>query len=621
MKKIISALLALALVFSVCSVAFAVNGTKTSCGGNCSDCPTIIIPGIGQSNVWLLNEDGSYATDDSGDKINCFPAYAPVMPLVKIALVPVLLSLIFQRDIGLSKALTSAIDLCFGMNMSDGDGKCIGNVEVEKYPYSLAECSEEEKNYIYGCIPLKGYLNDYDEDHLYFFSYNSFGNNIAIVDELYDFIQMVKRDTGHDKVNIVPISLGGTVANGLLEYYGESNPDGKNVYKDLNKVVYIVPALDGSSIVGDIYKKQLTFLDKDYLYNGFLEKLMDEDEARLIENALRLFPDTVLMNALSNTVDALINDVLKNCTNMWALVPSADYPAAARRVLTGAEDAGIRAQTERYYQAQLNSDKNILKLLDYGIKVYNVVDYDVPLYNVGKSWNVENADGVIDLDSTSMGAYAANCGETLPKGYVQKNTNCSVPGHNHISPDHVVDASAGLLPDTTFYFDNQNHESTGGNDIIMQLASKILSTDEIETVYSDPNFPQFNVGRNTKRLIRDDLPRAKAVDQSKLSEEDRAELNAAIAEAERVLSSTIAVDGEAEAARARLIAILQKIGEYEPAKAEKESSFGKAMVKLSLWLYKYYGTSGYTQMPLKTVQNLFELLNDILNKIFSAVKL
>lgn len=155
----------------------------------------------------------------------------------------------------------------------------------------------------------------------------------------------------------------------------------------------------------------------------------------------------------------------------------------------------------------------------------------------------------------------------------------------------------------------------------MQLASKILSTDEIETVYSDPNFPQFNVGRNTKRLIRDDLPRAKAVDQSKLSEEDRAELNAAIAEAERVLSSTIAVDGEAEAGRARLIAILQKIGEYEPAKAEKESSFGKAMVKLSLWLYKYYGTSGYTQMPLKTVQNLFELLNDILNKIFSAVKI
>ena len=63
MKKIISALLALALVFSVCSVAFAANGTKTSCGGNCSDCPTIIIPGIGQSNVWLLNDDGSYATD------------------------------------------------------------------------------------------------------------------------------------------------------------------------------------------------------------------------------------------------------------------------------------------------------------------------------------------------------------------------------------------------------------------------------------------------------------------------------------------------------------------------------------------------------------------------------
>lgn len=619
MKKVVSIILAIALVLSGTALTAFAAQTKTECGGNCSDCPTVIIPGIGQSNVWLLDDDGSYALDDNGNKINCFPAYAPVMPLVKIALVPLVLSLLFQRDVGLSKALAEAVDLCFEMNMSDGNGVCTGNVEVEKYPYSLAECSKEEKDHIYGCIPLNDYLGDYSEDHLYFFSYNSFGNNIAIVDELYEFIQTVKKETGHDKINLVPISLGGTLANGLLEYYGESNPDGKNVYNDLNKVLYIVPALDGSSIVGDIYTKELAFLEKDYLYNGFLEELMAEDEARLIENVLRIFPDSVLMSVLNNTVDALIEDVLKNCTNMWALVPSEDYPRAAAKWLKGEENAEIRAQTERYYQAQLNSDANILKLLDYGIKVYNLVEYDQVLYNVGKSWNVENADGIIDLDSTSMGAYAANVGETLPEGYVQQNTRCTQQGHNHISPDNVVDASTGLLPDTTFYFDGQNHESTGSNDIIVRLATKILATDDIETVYSDPNFPQFNIGRNTKKLIRTVLPDAKRVDTSTLSAEDAAALNAAIAEAERIIASTVGVAGEAEAARDELTAILRRIGVYSPVEEEEASAFDNAMIKLSLWLYDNYGTAGYIQMPMMSVQKLLAAINGALNKIFAII--
>ena len=41
---------------------------------------------------------------------------------------------------------------------------------------------------------------------------------------------MVIEETGHDKVNIVPISMGGSIANGLFDYY----PD---VMDNLNKVV------------------------------------------------------------------------------------------------------------------------------------------------------------------------------------------------------------------------------------------------------------------------------------------------------------------------------------------------------------------------------------------------
>lgn len=612
MKKIISLVLAAAMLLSVCVIGSSAQAPETKaatvkaeCGGDCEQCPSVVVPGIGQSNVWLLDDDGNYKLDADGERINCFPAYFDIGPLVAKLLFPVLLTLITQQDL-LSDALANAVADCFYMNTSDINGKSPDCIEVEQYPYSLAECSEYEKEYIYDCIPLKSYADAAGEDHLYFYAYNSFGNHADIVDGLYEFIQQVKEETGHDKINLVPISMGGEVANGLLEYY----PD---VHDDINKLVYIVPALDGSTIVGDLYTKNLVFLDKQFLFNGFLEGLMDEEEARMIEVIARIIPDEVLMSCLNATVDKLVDDVLRTNTNLWALVPSAYYPEASQTLLAGDEYKEIKRQTDRYYQAQLNSDANILKVIEAGGRVYNIVDYDVPLYVIGGYWNNDNADGVIHLDSTSMGAHSAICGETLPEDYVQQNINCSNPDHNHISPDRVIDASTGLLPDTTFYFDGQNHEKTARNDIIISLAIDLLLRDDIVDVYSDPGYPQFNIARDP-RGIKSRLADAKAVDQSKLSQEDKAELNAAIAEAEAIIGNTAGVAGEMEASEARLRAILVKIGVYAPPEEEEEPS--DFFTKLSLFLYENYGSNGFIEMPELTLNNILTAIAEFVSANF-----
>lgn len=604
MKKFVSVILALVMAFSaVTAGAFAAASSyKTECGGECDTCPSIVIPGIGQSNVWLLDDNGDYVLDADGERINCFPGYFDIAPLVVKLIAPLLLSLVTQQDVLLSSTLADALADCFYMNSSDLNGKAPDCVEVEKYPYSVAECSEYEKDQIYGNIPLLDYSAQAGEDHLYFFAYNSFGNHLDIVDELYNFIQQVKAETGHDKVNIVPISMGGTVANGLLEYY----PD---IHEDLNKIVYIVPALDGSTIVGDVYTKNITFLDKDYLYNGFLEGLMDEEEARMIEVIARIIPDDLLAKCLDVAVDELLDRVFKTNTNMWALCPSAYYPSAAAALLSDPECAEIKRQTEIYYRAQVNSDANILRMVENGVKVFNIVDYDAPLYNIGNAWNADNADGVIQLDSTSMGAYSALVGETLPADYVQKNTHCDNPEHNHISPDRVVDASAGLLPDTTFYFDGQNHEKTARNDIIIKLATELLATDNIEDVYSTPDYPQFNVARDARGLKNNVLPDAKAVDQSNLSAEDKAELNAAIAEAEEVLARTAGIEGDIEASETRLRAILTKIGVYAPEEEEEPS---ETFTGISLWLYKNFGTDGFSEYPQQLIRRFLEAVSEFI---------
>lgn len=605
MKKIVSFILVFALAVSMLSISASAT-FKTECNGECDTCPAIVVPGIGQSNVWALDKNGDYLLDSDGDRISCFPAIFNVGSIVAKVLVPALLTLTLQSDIGLSGALCSVVLDAFAVNLCDENGKNTGNIEVEKYLYSVAECSEYEKEQIYDNIPLQAFAQVAGEDHLYYFAYNSFGNNADTVKELYEYIQMVKKETGHDKVNIVPISMGGSLANALLDYY----PD---VMNDLNKVVYIVPALNGSTIVGDLYTKNFAFFDTDFLYNGFLEALMDEEDARMIEVIARILPDQVLSKVLKKVANCLVEDVAANITSLWGLCPKEYYPEAAEALLGSKPE--IKKQTDRYYQAQCNSLDNIQKLVDNGVQVFNIVDYDVPLYLIGNSWNDDNADGVIHLSSTAMGVHSAICGETLGEGYQQANTskNCSDKSHNHISPDNVVDASTGLLPDHTFYFDGQNHEQTARNDAIIALATRLLSSNDIQDVYSTPDFPQFNGRRDPRDLKNHYIPEAKSVDVSALSEADAKELAEAIAEAEAFVNATACYDGQQEEIEERLINILVKVGAREAEVPEEPSTF---FTNLSLWLYDNYGPNGFIEMPVLTVINIFKLITNLIGSLF-----
>lgn len=484
MKKIVSVFLCIAMVFSM----FAMSTSAFTAGGECNngDCeyyPTIIIPGLGQSNVWLVDDNGEFVLDDEGNKTGVFPGIVDLGSIIKTAIAPLLLSVVTQSDKGFSDAVAEIIDSIFGINKCDEYGRTSKNVVTEKYPYSLADCTEEEKEAPYHHVPLNLHESCFPEDHLYYFSYNSFGNHIDITKELYDYIHMVMEQTGHDKVCISPISQGGTISNALFEYH----PD---IMDCIAKVLYIVPCLDGTTLIGDVFTGKIRLTDPDALYNGLLSTFFDVETASMIETLVRILPDEVLIAGLEKGVDVLVNDIMTMSTSMWAMCNSASYPEAAEKYLKDRPE--LKKQTDKYYQAQLNSKKNIQKLVDKGVEVLTVAEYDIQMYGIGYSFTDENADGMIPLASTSMGTYAANVGETLPEDYKQANTskNCSDPTHNHISHDRVVDASTGLLPDTTFYFEGQKHEQTALNNTVLTLALRIIEN-KITDVYSDPAYPQF----------------------------------------------------------------------------------------------------------------------------------
>ena len=601
-KSAICLFLCVILLSSFAVLGFTDSTRITTCGDDCEFYPTIIVPGLGQSSVIVTDDNGNPLLDKDGKKISAFPAWIQTDKIVAKAVMPALASLALQRDAGLSDAFADIIDLVFGINACDLNAQVVTNTATEKFPYPYSKYSEYEVGIVNMHIPFEKYPTELPRDHLYYFTYNSFGNHIGLADELYEYIQMVKEQTGHDKVNLVPLSQGATIFSAMLEYHPE-------VMDQIHKVLLVVPAIGGSIIIGDVFNGRINFLDKDYLYNGFSEelRLLDEYTARLIEILARILPDEVLMATLEKGVKHLVENTMIRSTSMWALCPPEDYPSAAEKYLSTPEMANIKAQTDKYYQAQLHAHDNIRKLVDKGAQVFDIAEYNFPVINVGENWNKMNGDFIIHLNSTSLGSYSANCGETLPEGYQQKNTNCSDPSHNHISPGNVVDASAGLLPDTTFYFDTMRHDQTQHNDVILKLAMRLIADDEIKDVYSSPDFPQFLSGRNVEKLLVL-LNTAKSLQASGRS---NAEIDAAVAEAQATFDNNLATGEEIKEKENKLRDCLVKAGAAEKEKEEKDPSF---LRRISLFLYDNFGTNGYSEIPGLTIRNLFERIKNIFVK-------
>lgn len=605
-SKLTAMFVALALVFLVGVPAFAAPDEEilTECKGNCDQCPSLVIPGIFQSEVFLYDENGEIAVNADGQQYEGPFYLESTMEIVKVALskalVPLIMALVLQRDVAdmLATNVGEAIGEILMTNIKcDENGDPIKDIRATKYGASVEYLSEHDREHILDNVPLQKYIEVAGADHLYFFSYYSLGNMIDTTEELYDYIQLIKKQTGHDKINIVPISQGGSIANMLLQMYKDKDRD---ISEDINRIVYVVPAKNGSSLVGEIIEYGLLD-DDEAIYSYMIPKLLEGDwYSYLINFALRIFPKDVLNSILDSAVKGLV-DGLKYSTLIWGLCPKENYPAGAEMYLSDESTKEIRRQTDIFYQAQCNADQNILDAIDLGVKVFDICGYNYSLYAIVDCWDNVNADGIIQLESTSMGAVSYGVDVELPEGYVTENPNCTNPDHNHIDPHNIVDARAGLLPDHTFYFYNQNHERTGSNDVVMRLAVDLLTDENFVDVYSYPDkYPQFNTARNTKGIIND-INAAKTMDFSALDPAVAAELEAAIVKVEAELENTVVDNESLDAAKEEFYAARAKArGEqYPPENDDKINAILSKIFKFASDVtYKFYGPRGWFDIML-----------------------
>lgn len=431
--------------------------------------PCIIIPGIGQSKMELL--------DDSGNKIKmAWQLQVDTDKIINDLKLPLIRSIILRSDLGLSKKMRSVIADVVDPIATNDDGTMKNNIRVVDYPQSLADCTEEERNYIYRMVPTQRLSKIIGEDKMYFFAYNSFGEPYETAKKLDCFIEKIKKEHNCDKVNLIPVSLGGAVSIAYFDAYGEKN--------DIKRVLYFVAALQGTYTISDIMALRI----KSEQALSLVEFLFPRKVAELLRKILRLLPDKVSNKLMLAAVEGLIETAILHCPSLWSTIPPTEYDCLSKKLLSDGKFSELKAKTDRFYSAQKNFPEYIKTLEAQGTKFFAIAGYGLQLLPIVKSDSI-SSDGVINISSASMGATAAKLGEKLK---VTDNNDC-------ISPDKTIDASTSLWKDSVWYFKNQQHDDTAYNDTALNIAAKALSDDSFTSVYSDPNFPRFcNASDNRK---------------------------------------------------------------------------------------------------------------------------
>ncbi len=618
MNKTIRKLIAIVLCFACFSSAFALCATattKTDCGGSCEHSPVIVLPGINHSPTHLYDEnDNPVMNGDSqvGGTLLILNEAALSGDVIAKAILRVLLTIALQTNVKIDELAYELVCDLFKYQRCDENGDHVENLKTQRWNYSLEYMTEDELDWTYRMVPMKPLVDEIGEDHVYFFTFNLVGDPMDSADDLKEYIEMVKEQTGHDKVTLLPVSLGGTILTAYLDKYG---------YEDLDQIVNAVACLDGTDIIADMYAREWR-LDDEYLYHEFIAKIFVESEGSptlgyLINTLLHILPRSGINALLTGAMSGILDTLMLNCPQFWAMLPSYRYEALAERYLS--DQPVLKERTDRFQQARLNLKQNILDAVADGVRVNSIAGANLDLgeqmytyFNIVASAEKVNSDGIINLSSTTLGATGANSIYTLSDIEYEKNTYCTNPEHNHISPDNMVDVSTSILPENTWIFLDQHHE-VGYNDVVLNLAKAIILGD-VTDVNDDPvNYPQFNGACYTQSMRRWKLPDAKKVDRSKLSEEDKAELNAAIAEAEDVLKMTVADQERVEKAENRLIAILHKVGAegYENITVEEESAldpiledFTCAMSKASLLLFGGGSPVDRVLSPIRSLKDL-----------------
>lgn len=469
MKKIFALILCVVIVFG--SVSASAITTD-----DCNNYPVVIVPGYAGTPFYRIDES-------TGEEINVWkPTGDQLIDALKEEILAIGKAL-GDLTTGEVRSLADTLGQLFLEHLGDigcnPDGS--SKYDLMKYRYSPEEtrdsvilAEDDLKCRMEGeiCDNLAKYIG---HENLFAFLCDFRMGSADCAAELNDYIKQVKELTGKDKVNIYAVSHGGQVAGTYLSLYGTQG--------DVENAVLTIPALGGAVLAADIMSGDVKF-DEELLLRFVQCGFMLEEDLNWLMEAEFL----EIVDPLINALIPYVGQVLFTWGSMWDFVPCDRYEELKEKLLDPVENAGIIEKSDRmHYEIMPGYAESFKKVQATGTNISILAGYGVPSI-VGTQ---ENSDAIISLQA-STGAKVAPFGERFADGYTQEVAT----GLYQVSPGMEIDASCGYLPYNTWYVDGYFHGMTYKDTYLIDLAEKLLLTDEIKDVTSNEEFPQFHASTN-----------------------------------------------------------------------------------------------------------------------------
>ncbi len=478
MKKIIALVLSAAILLGICVPAFA----TSSDGCDCGVLPTIYVGPLGNTDI--------YENADTENERTLFRPDTKTILEIVFKVLPSLMTLPLPGGYDrLGDALIKSVGDAMGAMALDGNGNSAENVTVKiDLPTD----------------PAHGVDRDY------YFHYDWRLDPIEVAGQLDDFIQHVKKLTGHDKVYFRASSMGGVTAMAYFNEYG---------YDDVEGCIFQCCPILGTSMAGDLLCRKLVLEPRAlldfgidgippydfggtllyFLFNGlYYSGLVD---------LVYAFADKLLLNLQDRIFDELLTPVFGTILGLWAFVPDEVYEEAKKINLDPETQAGLIAKADYYhYSVQCRAEEILEDAMASGTRIMIVAGYDIQATPFIESYK-DDSDNTVDTKYASVGAVVAEYNGTLGEDYVCK-ADC---GHNHLSPDNRIDASTCVLPENTWFIKGMLHSNC--HDGISEMYKWFLYSEEPVNVWSNPAYPQF---------LENDKPNLRVIAMGNFAEGEKA---------------------------------------------------------------------------------------------------
>lgn len=464
MKKFLSLILCLTMIFSLALPCFAVY----------EEYPTIYVTGAQTNNIY------------SADNKRIYPWDTDLSAVIKEALKPCLeafaTGFVTQDFEEYADVFYSYLAPVFEEVKLDKNGEASDGSHPEKHS-STVTIDKKQSNY-----------GIWD----YRFWYDWRLSPVVTAEELKDYIDAVKIATGKDKVQLVGRCYGANVIQTYLTLYKE------HAIENVSDAAYYCSSVMGIDFMSALFAGEVklepkavsNFVDYYMENEGLIE---DEATAGLVMTLVELFQQVEVLGLGTEALEYVFNmvkddliprvirDSVGSWPSYWSMVTPELYEKARDFVFADCKDeyAKFIEKTDAYYYGvQLKVDETLLELQDAGVNILVFTKYGFPAYPLNEGAATQS-DADTSVYRQSFGATSADYGEVLSDKYIK-----SLEDTRYLSPDLKIDASTALLPERSWFVKNLHHNNHAAlHDMTLEIMRYDL------TVESE-KYPQYLYNEN-----------------------------------------------------------------------------------------------------------------------------